>query len=138
MLLLQGSAFITLFRDRLKKPADARIDSIEPADVAGPGAIKAIFADVGQNRMAATRKALGYLESGGSAKALIDAARVLIFHKGTNAHDYKFSSAALEDYSHVSPAWRHRYLAANTFLLRGSGAPDNGLLKRTRAALMPS
>jgi hypothetical protein len=59
----------------------------------------------------------------------------LIFLKGNNSHDYKFSSAVLEDYYHVSPAWRNRYLAASVFNLRGSGGPDNELVKRTRAAL---
>jgi hypothetical protein len=65
----------------------------------------------------------------------MDAARRLIFLKGTNAHDYKFSSAVLEDFAQVSPAWRHRYLASSVFWLRGSGDPDNELFQRTRAAL---
>ena len=66
---------------------------------------------------------------------LIDAARRLIFLKGNDSHDYKFSSAVLEDYYHVSPAWRDRYLAASVFNLCGSIGPDNDLVKRTRAAL---
>jgi hypothetical protein len=35
----------------------------------------------------------------------------------------------------VSPAWRNRYLAASVFNLRGSGATDNDLVRRARAAL---
>ena len=58
-----------------------------------------------------------------------------MFVKGRNSHDYKFSSAVLEDYYHVSPPWRDRYLAASSFNLCGSGAADNDLVKRTRAAL---
>ena len=65
----------------------------------------------------------------------IDAARVLIFLKGYDSHDYKFSSAALEDFYHVSPGWRNRYLASSVFRLRGSGGRDNGLVRRTREAL---
>ena len=65
----------------------------------------------------------------------INAARVLVFLKGNNAHDYKFSSAVLEDYFHVSPDWRARFLAASVFNLRGSQGSDNGLVQRTRAAL---
>ena len=65
----------------------------------------------------------------------MDAARRLVFLKGNDAHDYKFSSAVLEDYDHVSPHWRNRYLAASLFYLPGSGLPDNALVKRTRAAL---
>jgi len=60
---------------------------------------------------------------------------VLIFLKGRDAHDYKFSSAVLEDYQNLSPVWRDHYLAASVFNLRGSGAADNQLVKRTRAAL---
>jgi len=47
----------------------------------------------------------------------------------------KFSSAVLEDYDHVSPRWRDRFLAASVFDLRGSGDADNELVKCTRAAL---
>ena len=69
------------------------------------------------------------------ATALIDAARVQIFLKGTDSHDYKFSSAVLEDYGHVSPNWRNTYLATSVFKLRGTGGKDNGLVERARAAL---
>jgi hypothetical protein len=59
----------------------------------------------------------------------------LIFLKGNNAHDYKFSSAVLEDFYNVSPAWRDRFLATSVFNLRGSGDRDNSLVARTREAL---
>src|SRR5262249_27162842 len=72
---------------------------------------------------------------GGDPAALMDAARLLVFFKGNDAHDYKFSSAVLEDYAHVSPAWRDRYLAASVFSLRGSAAPDSPVARRTKAAL---
>jgi hypothetical protein len=41
----------------------------------------------------------------------------------------------LEDYAHVSPAWRDRYLAASVYWLKGSGDRDSRLVERTRAAL---
>jgi hypothetical protein len=63
------------------------------------------------------------------------AARRLIFTKGRDSHDYKFSSAALEDYFHLAPAWRPHYAAASMFNLKGTRHPDNGLIRRTRAAL---
>ena len=59
----------------------------------------------------------------------------MIFLKGNNAHDYKFSSSVLEDYQNVSPGWRGRYLASSVFNLRGSRGADNALVQRTRAAL---
>ncbi|HKS37790.1 MAG TPA: hypothetical protein VJW76_11410, partial [Verrucomicrobiae bacterium] len=83
----------------------------------------------------AARKVLAYLKDHPQPKELIDAARVLIFLKGRDSHDYKFSSAVLEDYANVSPAWRNQYLAASMFNLRGSGASDNDLVTRIRAAL---
>jgi hypothetical protein len=84
--------------------------------------------------MKAARKALAYLQGHPDPGSLITAARRLVFLKGDDAHDYKFSSAVLEDYYHVSPAWRDRYLAASLLLLPGSADKDNALVKRTRAA----
>jgi hypothetical protein len=79
---------------------------------------------------------IAYLRGGdGDANALMAAARRLLFQKGDNAHDYKFSSALLEDYAHVSPAWRDRFLAAGVYMLRGTGDRDNQLVTRVRAAL---
>ena len=85
--------------------------------------------------MLAASKALGYLEKAGSAHDLMDAARRLVFQKGSNAHDYKFSSAVLEDYDHLSPAYRNQYLATAMHYLPGSGAKENPLVERIRAAL---
>ena len=63
-----------------------------------------------------------------------DAVRRRIFLQGTDAHHYKFSSAVLEDYFHVSPAWRNRLLACGTqFLPRGNG--NSPLVDRIRGAL---
>lgn len=139
-LLLQNAAFLTLFRTAAlgeKAKATPLIETIEPAppDAAGDAAVAEIFADASRDRMLAARKALGYFQSGGPTGPFIAAAQRLIYLKGKDSHDYKFSSAALEDYRHVSPPWRDRCLAASLFYLRGSGAPDNALVQRTRAAL---
>ena len=83
----------------------------------------------------AAGKALALLEQQQQPEQFINAARRLIFLKGTNSHDYKFSSAALEDFYNVSPAWRNRYLASSVFNLRGALDRDNDLVERTRAAL---
>ncbi len=134
LLLLQMAAFLPLFRGGGK---GVRIDQFEPLPIKATGqlAIEEIFADLSNDRMTAARKISAYLKENPQPENLINAARRLIFLKGTNAHDYKFSSAVLEDYSHVSPKWRDRYLAASVFNLRGSGGQDNELVKRTRAAL---
>jgi hypothetical protein len=54
--------------------------------------------------------------------------------KGTDSHDYKFSSAVLEDFTHLSPEVRQRFLAASVFWLKGSAGPDSPLVQRTRDA----
>jgi hypothetical protein len=140
LLLLQNAAFVPLFRKAMEgrgKLQTNRLDQLEAVKVDAENAatVDDIFADVTKDRPAAAAKILGYLNAGGDPHQLMDAARLLIFLKGNNAHDYKFSAAVLEDFYHVSPAWRNRYLAASVFNLRGSGQPDNRLVDRTRAAL---
>jgi hypothetical protein len=143
MMLLQGAAFMPMFRQAMVGRGGAlkegRLDRLEPAAPAslpaGPGAIEAIFAAVSRDRTDAARKTLAYLKGNGSPEELLTAARRLIFLKGTDSHDYKFSSAALEDYYHVSPEWRSLYLASAMFNLEGSGGRDNPVVARTRAAL---
>ena len=78
---------------------------------------------------------LSYLKESRDPKPIADAARRLIFLKGRDSHDYKFSSAVLEDYEFMAPQWRDGYLAASVFNLKGSGDKDNDLARRTRAAL---
>jgi hypothetical protein len=141
LLMLQGAAFLTMFRKAMEgrggKLADLRLDALEPAKAKDDFTAEGIFADVGKDRTAAARKTLASLQHDPrQAEPLMAAARRLIFAKGDNAHDYKFSSAALEDYYHVSPHWRPRYLAAATVQLRGAGDKDNALIQRTRDAMV--
>jgi hypothetical protein len=86
--------------------------------------------------MLAARKTAALLDAdAGAAHRLMAAARRLVFTKGTDSHDYKFSSAILEDFFHAAPEWRNAFLATGMFFLRGSGGSDTDLLQRTRAAL---
>jgi hypothetical protein len=139
--LLQNASFLPLFREaivgRKQKMADLRIDTLEPIapKAEGSGAVGEIFADLSRDKLSAARKTLTYLKGNERPQEFLDTARLMIFFKGRDSHDYKFSSAVLEDYAHLSPAWRDRYLAANIFWLKGSGDQDNALVKRTRAAL---
>jgi hypothetical protein len=138
-LLLQNAAFIPLFRTSAGVSAGrgVSIEDLEPASLAATGvdAVGEIFADVSRDKELAARKALAWLGANGGAQPFITAAQRLIYLKGTDAHDYKFSSAVLEDYRHLSPAVRDRFLAASVFWLKGSGAADNALVARTRAAI---
>jgi hypothetical protein len=139
-ILLQCASFIPSFRDAASARGgsgnDAVIDKLEPLPLASPAtAVAEICTDISRDRMSAARKVLTYVRENPDPKPLIDATRLLIFAKGDDAHDYKFSSAVLEDFYHVSPEWRDKYLAASVFNLTGSEARDNGLIQRARAAL---
>ena len=132
-LLLQNAAFLTMFRDRGGIKDGITIDQFEPAD--GTPSIDEIFADITDNKERAARKALAYLKSAEDPKHFMREAQRLIYLKGTGSHDYKFSSAILEDYHHISPKIRDRFLAASVFWLQGSGKKDTDLVARTRAAM---
>jgi hypothetical protein len=136
LMLLQNASFLPRFRGNSKEKG-IHIDSMEPAktEKPGPAAIEEIFADMSKDKLSAARKILSYLKDGGDTRSFADAARRLIFLKGRDSHDYKFSSAVLEDYAAMSPPWRDRYLAASAFYLKGSGDKDNDLVKRIRAAV---
>lgn len=136
-LLLQNAAFIPLFRSRAEAGTGITIDEFEPIapKATGAEAVQEIFADVSRDKLLAARKTLAWLGANGEAKPFVDAAQRLIYLKGTDSHDYKFSAAVLEDYSSLSPRLRDRFLAASVFWLKGSGAPDSDLVARTRAVI---
>ena len=137
LLLLQNAAFLPMFRESAKgrgKVSNARALELEP-DAKGGDSPANVFRSISEDRTEASRKLLAYLESGHSAEDFINQARRLIFLKGTDSHDYKFSSAALEDYYNIAPQLRNRYLAMSVFNLRGSGHRDNKLVNRIREAL---
>ncbi len=139
-LLLQAASFVPLFagdvngsRNALKSlGVQKRIDRLQPQLLEGDAnaAVEEILADAGRHPMAASGKTLSYLQGGGDVKALMARARQLIFRKGDDHHDYKYSSAVFEDYDALSPAWREPYLAAAMYQLRGSHLPDTALAGR--------
>jgi hypothetical protein len=141
LILLQAAAFFPLFRKlmaRSDKMPEVRLDDLAKADLKGSAeqSIEDIFHDVSKNRTEAARKTLALVQQQPElVPALMAAARRLIFSKGSDSHDYKFSSAVLEDFYHLTPPYRARFAAASMFNLRGANDDDNGLIKRTRAAL---
>jgi len=139
MLLLQNVAFLRLFHQSMERRgtvADERWDTLEPLETSAGdrGAVREIFTDVSASPKTAARKVLSYLRQA-PAETLIDTARRLVFLKGNDSHDYKFSSAVLEDHYALSPGWRDRYLAMSVFKLRGATEPDNPLAERVARAL---
>jgi hypothetical protein len=135
MLLLQNASFLPLFRGS-SKDKGIHIDTLEAAELktSGDEAVAEIFADVSGDKLGAARKMLAHLKRNPDPKPILDTARRLIFLKGRDSHDYKFSAAVLEDCAFMAPAWRDRYLAASVFNLKGSGDKDNDLVQRIRAA----
>lgn len=139
LLLLQNAAFLPMFRQAMEsrgKVGDLKIAELQPLDVAAKGELlDNVFAEISKDKLNAARLTLSYSLHNEEAKEFIQRARVLVFLKGRDAHDYKFSSAVLEDFQHVSPAWRGKFLASSVFNLRGSGGGDNPVAERTRQAL---
>ena len=140
LLTLQFVAFLTMFRRDPKslehKPE--RIHTLQPLMVKGSTTeqLETIFAGLQENRQQAARQILSFCKQGSSnARQFIDNARRMLFMKGNNAHDYKFTAAVLEDYYHISPGLREAFIAASVYNLRGSTERDNPLVQRTRAAL---
>jgi hypothetical protein len=139
MLLLQATAFVPLFRDAMKsrgKVGDARIDEMQPAENSKPYTADNAFSNLSKKKPTAAGIALNFLSNNPvGAKELTDVARRLIFLKGTDSHDYKFSSAVLEDATFLAPEWRDRFLAASLYWMKGADALDSPLVQRTRTAL---
>lgn len=134
-LLLQNASFIPMFREAMNGRGEVKVQKIDQFSGDGNGSLEGALDLMGMDRTAAARILLGQLESGVDPHQFTDAARRLVFLKGSNAHDYKFSSAVLEDFRHLTPSWRNRFLAASSYNLRGSRSKDNGLVRRSREAL---
>ncbi len=141
MMLLQAAAFLPMFRKNMAgrgQLPDLKLDALEKAEPKkdATAAVEEIFDDVAKDRKSAAQKTLALVQDHPErAELLMAAARRLIFAKGSDSHDYKFSAAALEDYYAVAPRWAPYYLASSMFNLRGTGHADNKLVKRTRDAL---
>ena len=141
MVLLQASSFVPLFRNAMKargKVDDLKIDEriIElPNDPIVP-TLDELFKSLSKNKLSAAQSAFHYLKSHRNAgHELINHARRLIFLKGTDSHDYKFSAAVMEDYSHLSSGVRDQFLAASLYWLKGSDEKDSPLVKRIQNAV---
>ncbi len=140
MLLLQACAFVPMFRQSAAGRGKLGSQTIErfadEGDAPQAGvAPEQIFSELSQNRLQASASLYRFLRHGGSPYKIMDEARRLIFLKGSDAHDYKFSSAVLEDFHAVSPNFRNEFLALSVFNLRGSQDRDNQLVGKIRAAL---
>ncbi|MCC9600788.1 hypothetical protein LOC67_09445 [Stieleria sp. JC731] len=131
-LLLQNAAFIPHFRGSAEsrgKLGEVDLIGLEPSsqeDIT----LDHLFSQIGHQPLAAAETVLKVAQNPSDARGLISKAREMVFLKGNDAHDYKFSSAALEDYFEINPMWRAKYLAGCSYLLHGENAPTTSLAKR--------
>ncbi len=138
LALLQAVGWLPLYRARNQPAGAIRVDAIEghAPDSAGDEAVAELFASIPKDRAEAARKTVGYLARGGSSDLVFAAARRMIFHKGTNAHDYKYGAAAWEECQLAAdPKWRPALAAAMMFNLPGAGTKDSPLMERAREAV---
>ena len=137
-LLLQNAAFLPMFREAARgrgELGDLHIDELATGGEPSERSVPEIFDGLAENRRRASTQLYQFLASGGDPQTVADHARRLVFLKGDDSHDYKFSSAALEDYRVLSGAWRNRYLAASSYQLRSGSEPTRDLVKRIQSAV---
>ena len=123
LALLQSAAFMPAFRRRVgNSRPELRIDTLEPLAVSGDGAdaLRDAFSELPHDRTSGARKALHYLQHGGSADTFVASARRYLARSGRQSHDYKFTEAALENHGEMAPsAWRDRILSASMAYFTG-------------------
>jgi hypothetical protein len=138
LALLQAVGWQPLYRDRLKAANPVEIDSLKAEGSVSQGeeAVGEIFTAINQDRGQAAAKTMAYLARGGSADRVFNAARRMIFHKGTDSHDYKYGAAIWEESLGVSePRWHAPLIAAAMFNLPGAKTSDSPLMIRAREAV---
>ncbi len=137
-LLLQAASFMTMFREASGAGGKGvLIEELEPlrSETNPADSLEEVFQEISRDKARAARRALEFLDVTGDERAFMDLAQRLIYLRGTDSHDYKFSMAVLEDYHSLHTSLRHRFLAASVYWLKGSAGPDTDLVKRSRTAL---
>ncbi len=133
LALLQAVGWQPLYRDRNKSARPIEIDRQEGAGSTATGdeVIGEIFAAIQTDRRQAAERTIAFLSHGGSADRFFDAARRMIFHKGTDSHDYKYGAAIWEETMAVADTrWHAPLAAASVFHLPGTQTKDSPLMIR--------
>ncbi len=135
LLLLQNTSFLAHFQEAAKsrgKLEERRIESLgeERSEPQENVSLREVFEVMGKDRSRAAMQLFRAAQTPEAALNIVREARHWIFLKGTDAHDYKFSSAALEDYRLVSPEWRPHYLAGCSYLFRTATDKPSGLAEK--------
>lgn len=140
LLLLQGVGWMSQFAHVMTARDDygsVDITQLEAGEIAAtPGeAAEEILSMVSSKPAEAATKAIQYAKKYPDPTAFQRAAQSLIFAKGRDPHDYKYSAAIFEDYGLVAPAWRPQMLATSVYYMRGSNLADSDVMKRAREAV---
>ena len=132
-LLLQNVSFLAHFASAARargKLEELQIDKLEPS----ADKLDARSALSSKDRAGGAAAVMQLALDPAGGYEVVRAARELVFLKGTDAHDYKFSSAALEDYQLISPNWRPQYLAGCSYLFKTGADATAPLAKRLGAS----
>jgi hypothetical protein len=135
-LLLQNAAFIPHFRQSAIDRGTLGEQDILAWQTTPDKAVEqeSLFRLLGAKRDDAAETVYALSQSPAQARQLVRRAREMVFLKGNDAHDYKFSSAAMEDYLSLHPMWRSHYLAGCSYLLHGESQKTSSLAKRVLAS----
>ena len=86
--------------------------------------------------MAHAPRAFYPMLNGGDAEALIASARHHLVYHADEAHDYKFSEAVFDNYSHLSDsAWRCRFLSAGMAYFKAPARRPGPVVEEIRELL---
>lgn len=138
LILLQNAAFLPMFRQSMAGRGKVRNFALDDLESGKASSVDAIFGAVRGNSQQAAKATLGYFQAQGPLAPWTKKARKLVIQKGSSVHDYKFAFAAIEDANNISPQWLGHYLAADTYLLQGTGEADNPLIEKAVESLRDS
>ncbi len=132
-LLLQNCSFLAHFAEAARSRGDlksANIDQLFDVTNKTTSTVEEAFEQLGKNKMEGATTVSQLAQDPAKAREVVAHARHLIFLKGTDAHDYKFSSAALEDFQGIHPELRSAYLGACSHLFKTASDKTSELSKR--------
>ena len=131
-LMLQSASFLAHFREAANLRGEMSSHKIDllTSNTNSEATTEDVFRLIRNDGDQASTMTMNYLTNGGSVEEIIRRSRELVFLKGNDSHDYKFSSAMLEDFYHIDPRWRNQYLASCTYLLRGDHENTTSLAKK--------
>ena len=133
LALLQAVGWQPLYRDRTKAPRPVEIDILKSAgaDHRGRRGHRRDLCDDQRQSRPGRGQDSGLSRPWWVDQPAFDAARRMIFHKGTDSHDYKYGAAIWEECLAVAePRWHAPLAAAAMFNLPGAKTNDSPLMIR--------